>query len=226
MRSLALMWALGASVAIHAGTLVATLGGNALPGVASITPRVLEAVLTPVRTSAQGSIVVENHADFPATADTAVALSAAAPSAVSPPKAVRKASTHGVAALAVSAEPLVDKGRLGDYLARQLSEFRAEIDRPVRIENPIIAGYPSIALREGREESVVVWIVVNEMGQAEEVDVIEGSPEFAQAVTVAIYAAKFLPAEQKLEPIRYPIALEFRFRLNEPGAVAQKSEAR
>lgn len=137
-----------------------------------------------------------------------------------------KPSRRGIASLDIVAEPLIDKVRLGDYLTRQTSEFRAEIDRPVRLDDPIVAHYPVTALRQGREDSVAVWIVVDHTGQAEEVNIIDGAPEFADEVVAAVNAAKFLPAEHKLRPIRYPIALEFRFKLNEPGAVAQRGDTR
>ena len=43
--------------------------------------------------------------------------------------------------------------------------------------------------------------------------------EFASEVLAAIRAARFLPAQDNLKPIRYPIALEFRFRTG-AGATA------
>ena len=229
-RPLALAWALAASLVVHAGVIVATRPGSAVPGIASIAPRVIEAVLAPPQS------IVEPPPPVVAT-EPNLAVATAAPTAIPAPRApppakpvgepipTAKTSTHGLAALAVTAEPLLDKVRLGDYLTRQTSEFRTEIDRPVRLEDPIVANYPAAALREGREESVAVWVVVDHTGQADEVDVIDGSQEFAEAVVAAINAAKFLPAERNLRPIRFPIALEFRFRTSAGDGTAAAAAA-
>jgi TonB family protein len=229
IRSATLVWALAASVFVHAGVILVTRPGSPVAGIASIAPRPLEVALAPapepleppILTTTEPSPVVVREAS------PAAAAPRAAPRArpvESPPAA--KATTRGMAALDVTAEPLDDKVRIGSYVDRQIAEFRAEIDRPVRLDAPIVAHYPREALRDGREDSVAVWIVVDHTGQAEEVDVIDGSPEFAEEVIAAISAAKFLPAEHKLRPIRFPIALEFRFRLTEADAVAQATGAR
>lgn len=111
--------------------------------------------------------------------------------------------------------------RIGALVDRQLLEFPREIDTPARIRDPIETPYPAVALAEGREDAVVVWAIVNPDGTVDEVDVTEGMPEFAEAVVAAVKAARFTPATNKLKPIRYPIALEFRFALRQaPGATA------
>lgn len=229
MSSVALVWALAASVVVHAGVIIATRTGGAIPGAASIAPRVIEAVLAPAQTSAEPAMVaaaapsVITAKEAPPSAPPSA--SSAAPS-VAPETAAPKARRRGVAAIAVIGEPITDKTRLGSYLSRQLSEFRAEIDRPVRLRAPIVVPYPTAALRAGREDSVSLWIVVDDAGQADEVNVIEGAQEFVNDVVAAVFAAKFEPAEQALQPIRYPIALEFRFRVTDPDAVAQANGAR
>jgi len=111
--------------------------------------------------------------------------------------------------------------RIGALVDRQLLEFPREIDTPARIREPIETPYPAAALAEGREDAVVVWAVVNPDGTVDEVDVTEGTPEFAEAVVAAVKAARFNPATNNLKPIRYPIALEFRFALGQaPSATA------
>jgi TonB family protein len=228
--SLTLVWAVAASVLIHGALLLATRSGGPIHGTLSVAPRVIEAVLAPVQVAPEPAEPIHSERSeiavkqVPAPA-VATPRPASAPKVAAQPPAP-KAATHGVASLLVTGVPIADKSQLGDYANRQLSEFRAEIDRPVRLEEPIVARYPPAALREGREDSVSVWIVVDHTGQADEVDVIEGSPEFAEEVVAAVKGATFLPAEQRLRPIRYPLALEFRFRLGDAPAARSADGAR
>lgn len=223
LRSLALFWALGASLAVHAVLVVATFpGGRA--GIAAMTPQTLEATLRPAQTPPPDTPVIATPAPSVLTSMVAVAAPPAAPPATVAPLATTppapKGPPRGLAAMEVLGEPLADKNRLGDFMARQMTEFPIEIDRPARLEERIVARYPTAALREGREDSVAVWIVVNAQGVAEEVEVLDGSQEFADEVLAAINAARFLPAEDNLKPIRYPIALEFQFRTGATEATA------
>lgn len=132
-----------------------------------------------------------------------------APHAAPPPSA---ASRVGFGAIEVVAEPLANRARLGEYLARQMTEFPVEIDRPVRIDQKIAVTYPGAALAQGREDGVAVWVIVDAEGNVEEIFVAEGTEEFAIGVVAAVRAAHFHPAENNLKPIRYPIALQFDFR--------------
>jgi TonB family protein len=121
----------------------------------------------------------------------------------------------------IEGQLLAGRERVGALVDRQLLEFPREIDTPARIRDPIAAPYPAAALAAGREDAVVVWAIVDPDGTVDEVDVTEGTPEFAEAVVAAVKAARFTPATNKLKPIRYPIALEFRFALAQaPGATA------
>jgi TonB family protein len=223
IRSLTLLWALAASLVVHAALVVATLpGGRA--GIAAMTPQTLEATLRPAQTPPPETPVIATPAPSVLTSTVAIAsLPIAPPASVEPANPVApapKGPPHGLAAMEVLAQPLADKNRLGDFMARQMTEFPIEVDRPARLDENIVARYPAAALREGREDSVAVWIVVNAEGVAEEVQVLDGSQEFADEVLAAINAAKFLPGEDNLKPIRYPIALEFQFRTGATEATA------
>ena len=59
---------------------------------------------------------------------------------------------------------------------------------------------------------MAVWVIVDASGNVDEIHVAEGSEEFATEVVAAVRAAHFLPAEDNLKPIRFPIALQFDFR--------------
>lgn len=114
---------------------------------------------------------------------------------------------------------LTDRSRMGEAWTRQMTEFPIEVDYPARLDEKILARYPPAALAAGREDSVAVWIVVDANGVADEVVVLDGSEEFANAVVAAVKQARFLPAQNNLLPIRFPISLEFRFVIG-PQTVA------
>ena len=115
--------------------------------------------------------------------------------------------------LSVDAQPILNSVRLGDLLSRQQGEFPMEVEAPSRPIGKISARYPRAALADGREGTVAVWVVVNEHGAADEIVIVEGTEEFAGAVVQAIRNSHFMPARNNLTPIRYPIALEFRFAI-------------
>lgn len=127
------------------------------------------------------------------------------------PEASRPLAIRGAADMDVDGKQLADKSRLGDYLARQMTEFPVEVDFPVRLGDVIHVHYPPAAAIAGRQDSVVLWIVVDAAGAPDEIAVVEGSQEFADAVVAAVKAAHFLPARNNLQPIRFPLALEFNF---------------
>ena len=211
------LWALGASLAVHAVLVVATLS-HGQRGQTALAPQELQAELRPAQSSA-----AEPAPDLPSSPAAVLAVPAAgpAPPLVAPRAApepspaqpvAKKARSRGTAALDVLAEPLADRTRLGEYYDRQLTEFPVEIDRPVRVADRIVARYPRAALQEGREDSVAVWVIVGPDGSAEQIQVLDGTPEFADEVVAAVQSARFLPAENNLKPIRFPIALQFDFR--------------
>ena len=165
-----------------------------------------------------------------AVADVSSPIQLAAQEAVAPPlppAAVDQrpqsssAAVVGVGAgdVRIDGALLVDRNRMGEVWTRQMTEFPIEVDYPARLDEKILARYPPAALAAGREDSVAVWIVVDANGAADEVVVLDGSEEFANAVVAAVKQARFLPAQNNLLPIRFPISLEFRFVIG-PQAVA------
>jgi len=207
-----LFWAVTASVSLHAGLVAFALwigppGG--VPGVAP--PAILQAMLMPQLPSETSVIATPEPAPFSVPASPEPP-----PEPVAVNSNLASASPSGTGArdfsfLRVRGQSLRDRSRIGNLWNRQLEEFPVEIDRPVRLEGTIEAQYPPAALGARREESVIAWIVVDERGTASEVQIVEGSEEFAEAVRAALKTARFVPARNNQKPIRFPIALEFRF---------------
>ena len=223
-RSIVLAWAIAASIVVHAAILISTLPGGK-PGIPRPAPPELRATLVPAEPTPEPGIEVP----VPAPPVLAAMPERSSFSVPSPDRAVRApappaaaASRPGWGKVEVVAEPLADRTRLGPYFRRQMYEFPVEIDRPVRLDDKIVVPYPANALAQGREEVVAVWVIVNETGDVEEVFVTEGSEEFAHEVVAVVRTAHFLPAEDKLKPIRYPIALQFDFRARTPPTAQKK----
>jgi len=95
-----------------------------------------------------------------------------------------------------------------------IMEFPAEIQGGVDIPEGFFVDYPPEALAEGREASVLVWIVVNAEGRVEATHFIAGSPGFTEAVEAALATARFGPAINDHHPIRFYTTLSFEFRLD------------
>jgi TonB family protein len=230
MRSLVLPWAIAASIAVHGGIFAAHLGALE-GGAAAPSPPALYASLAPAPVASQ-DVVAMPMLQAPSDVATTIAPEAVPVASERRPPAVEHVAKaigttarvgDGLAIVRVAGRPLGDRNRIGELSVRQLTEFPVEVDRPVRMDEPIIAHYPKAALAQGREDSVGVWIVVNAQGEAEEVQVLDGAPEFAEQVVAAVNAAKFIPAENRLRQIRFPIALEFQFRVADaaPATVAK-----
>lgn len=113
--------------------------------------------------------------------------------------------------LRIEGHVLTARERLGSALDRQMREFPLEIDTPVRLRDRIVARYPFAGLPLTDETTVTVWAIIDAEGKADEVEVVQGPPELADAVVAAVREARFTPAYDRLQPIRFPIALEFRF---------------
>jgi TonB family protein len=128
----------------------------------------------------------------------------------------------GVGTMEVVAELLGDRTRLGEYYDRQSAEFPVEVDRPPRIDGKIVARYPIDAVRESREDFVVVWAIVDATGAVQEAHAAQGSEEFAAEALAAVRAARFIPAENKMRVQPYPIALQFDFRAGAPAVARSK----
>jgi TonB family protein len=222
-RSATLLWALGASTVVHAGlvAMVALQGVNT-PGQALEPAVVLQASVAPLSAMPQPLMTI----------DASPLALPAEPMALMPTLAPMQRVAMTRESIAVPAGMadggfedvrivgalLQDRARLGDFYARRLGEFPREIDVPARLSGKIVAQYPIDALAGGIEGSVAVWAIVDETGMAAEVDVIDGPPALVQAAVAAVREARFLPARNNMKPIRFPIALEFRFDANDRGA--------
>ena len=213
-RPIVFAWALAVSVLVHAAILMALLPGGRPGTPAAKLPELraslIEAPTTPEVISEVPAPISPVITAMPDRSPLAIPLPARAPPLA--PSRTASTSRAGVDAIEVPAAPLADRTRLGGWLVRQGNEFKTEVDRPVRVDGKLVARYPDQALAEGREESVVLWIVVGASGNVDEVYLVEGSEEFGAEAIAAVRAARFMPAEDNLVPIRYAIALQFDFR--------------
>lgn len=215
-RSHTLAWALVASVIVHGAFIALRPGASGPMGSSGAPAAALQATLVDARQVENAAVAVT----------TVPSSTLALPAEVSPAPAPAEstARTRGRSGLGASAarysdvwiraHPLSDRDRLGDLGDRQLREFPVEIDYPPRLAQPISVPYPSLALAEGREDVVTVWIVVNAEGRADEITVVQGTEEFATGVVAALREARFLSARNHLVAIAFPVALEFRFTLD------------
>ena len=210
-----LVWAALLSVALHGVMVVMPQApsGGGIHGAFDRSPPINATLSTPAADVSAAETVLA--AAGPAR-EPDVALPAS-----SPPVATQAASPaapmrfgNGVpGGILVQPHMLEDRNRLGDLLSRQLADFPVEVDMPVRLRDPIAVRYPSAALAAGRQGSVVVWIVVNTQGKAEEVQVVDGPEDFSAAVLEALRDIYFLPAQNNRRLIAFPLSLEFTFRL-------------
>jgi protein TonB len=216
VRPASFAWALGASAAVHATLLVAPLlGGDGASGQRTLRPPPLSVAL-----KAEPERALAAPGDAPSLTvpgpKVRAPVQTAAPRAVQPaaPPRAEPPSQAGVPiGISVPGEPLVAMSRIGDeLLQRNWNEFPVEVAWPVRVHD-VHARYPAGALHAAREGNVVLWIVVDAEGAVEEMQIAEGDEDFAKAAMDAVGAARFEPAKEDGKPIRYPIALEFRFEL-------------
>ena len=223
-----LYWALVASTVVHAAfvAMPRVLPGHA-PGAMADPGNALHASLvapmdkhadqntdhqTELAVASVSSPTLKAAQDVPVPAQPFVSAVPRPPSAPPPLLAV-----GGATDVRIDGRSLGDRNRLGELLSRQMTEFPVEVDSPARLDEKIRARYPPAALAAGREDSVAVWIVVDAQGAPEEILVTDGAEEFAGAVVAAVKDARFVPAQNNLVPIRYPISLEFHFAI---GATA------
>lgn len=224
-RSFVLAWAVAASVAVHAAIVISTLAGGAR-GAPQLQPMMLEATLVgPARVAAEIPELLEPSTPV-LTAMAPTPSSLAMPALPATPMrtttSAHPAPRAGLGAMEVVGELLADRTRLGEYYDRQSAEFPIEVDRPPRIDGKIVARYPMDAAREGREDFVVVWAVVDATGEVQEAHAAQGSEEFAAEALAAVRAARFIPAENRRRVQPYPIALQFDFRAGVPAIARNK----
>jgi len=218
-----LLWALAVSLAAHSLLLTFVLGhrlsgteptGNKGVALHATLVERRDPIETPAATpTANASLVATSEQPSPPPTSRAPAQPA--------PAATADVYAGTVADIEIQAQPLSERGILGDLLGREQSEFPIEIDVPPKVESRIAALYPRTALAEGREGAVTVWVVVDEHGAPAEIQVVEGEEEFVDAVVSAINRASFRPARNNLVPIRFPISLEFHFALGASTSVAE-----
>jgi len=207
-----LAWALGASAVVHAALAVVPMvsHGDAARAPAD-PPRVLQAALAPPPDALEIlAAATLSPLQLPVlTLQPMQSLALGTPSR--PQQAHAAPSRGGPGSGLVTGHVLTAREHLGEMHQRQITEFPVEIGTPVRMGDEIRAPYPVQALREGREDVVTVWAIVTAEGAVEDVQVTQGSEEFSEGVVAAVREARFVPATDRLRPIRYPIALEFRF---------------
>lgn len=221
----ALYGAIVVSLALHVALLAITAGMRATIGVARDAAPPLRAVITvPDVTASLETLPLAAALALPPLHREPLATLTlpeipATPAQASPAPKAASAGTSGSGT--ATAVILRDRGRLGPLYDRGLNEFPVEIDRGPRIEGTIVARYPPAALAAGREDSVVAWVVVNAQGEASEIEFPEGTEEFIEEVRSALRAARFQPAQDRLQPIRFPLALQFDFHLGSASAQAK-----
>ncbi len=228
LRTNPMLFAVAASIAVHAGLVVFSLNAGRGAGFPAIPAVALQAVLTPEQPAARSIIASVEPAPIaiPAAPELETPVIPATANADSAPSSRAAIGERELGVLRVAALPLSDRTRVGDLWSRQVTDFPIELDRPPRLDEKIEAKYPPAALAAGREDTVVAWIVVDEKGAAAEIEIAEGTEEFADAVRAAVQAARFIPARNNRKPIRFPIALEFRFKTGAAAATAAKAGER
>lgn len=116
-----------------------------------------------------------------------------------------------------------------ELVLRTQSEYPAEVDKAVRVVRKPDVSYPADAFAAQRSGTVIAWLAVNREGGVDEVIIVSGEPEFAEAVTAAIPTARFQPAEDGGATIRYYFVMEFEFRsgstMATPAATANPADA-
>jgi len=232
-RSATLPIAFAASVAIHVSTFAALVGLDAGPGTSprsDATPigPVLEARLVAVAPPvlAMTPVAVSAPAAFAAAAVASEATPASPGLArPSPGAPAGERSVVGWKPRVV-VNDRVPRARFGEALENDaLAAFLVEVDAGVGLPERFDVAYPRSALAARKEGSVLVWAVIDDHGGVDSVHVVEGDPEFAEAVEAALRAAQFAPARNLGQPVPFYVTLEFEFRLDASGAKVASGRA-
>jgi periplasmic protein TonB len=224
-RSATLSIALAASLAVHVSMFAALVGVDAGPHASPDSDTPLAAPLLEARlVAATPSLPAVAAVTVPAPA--AFAPSAAPPETAPPSPSLVKPSPGASAGerSVVGWKPRivvndrVPRARFGDALdGDALAAFLTEVDAGVGLPQRFNVAYPRAALAARKEGSVLVWAVIDAQGRVDSVHVVEGDPEFAEAVEEALKAAPFVPARNLGEPVPFYVTLEFEFRLDATG---------
>ena len=102
----------------------------------------------------------------------------------------------------------------------ELAGFPIEIDAGVVVPDRFDVPYPPAALAARKEGTVLAWAVIDDKGDVEATHIVEGEPEFAESVESVLAKTRFIPAHDLGKTLRYYITLEFEFRIEAAGAVA------
>ncbi len=228
--------ALAVSVLVHLTTLAAfgdAIGG-ARSGAFSWSARIdrpLELALSPPRVAAETE--PRNAAVQAVSAAKFSVAQPVAPPQSAPTVALQRAAErvperggmgHGLMPHVI-VNDRVPRARFGDALDDALGEFPVEIDAAVVLPGKLEVPYPPAALAARRQDTVLVYAVIDPQGVVEETRVVEGTPEFAAAVEAALATMRFVPAHDHGQNIRFYVTLEFAFRIEGAGVTSDAPAA-
>jgi len=118
-------------------------------------------------------------------------------------------------------DPTIPRARFGGTFDNgALDDFPGEVDAMVGIPDRIEIPYPPGALATGQEATVIAWAVIDQNGAVESTHVVDGPPEFSDAVESALARTAFIPARNKGTNIRFYVMLAIDFRIDAGGSVA------
>jgi TonB family protein len=209
---------------VHAGLLALPAGDG--PGApATRVPAVLEAMLSAQVDPPSAALQALSPAPMPLALLPVLALPPLATASAMLPDRIGELAVAASVDQRVAAQQVTALARLGDFAEREMNEFPREVQAPVRYQGTIEARYPPAARAQGIEGSVVAWVVVDAQANVEEIEFVEGDDVFRESVTEAIRAARFMPAADGGVGLRFPIALEFRFVLDDRAGAAHVAAA-
>jgi TonB family protein len=222
------LWrALGVSAVIH-GVLIGTPvmpGPSGSAAIRRVEPRLNVALVAEPRVAVPDTPQLPTPQIASDPTDQAqrltVAAAATTPSAAADAamralelREARSPPGRGSAELVIEGQPVVSLNVLPDaFASRALQDFPLELDSPVRVQSTLRARYPAGALADHREDSVVVWAVIDPEGRVDEIDVAQGAGEFGDAAIAALRTARFTPAIVDGKPVRFPVAFKFSFSI-------------
>ncbi len=233
-RNATLSVAVAVSFAVHITTLAALVGVDGGPrawtrNVAAATAPVLEARLVAPAT------VEPRAAPRLGAADAALPPSARPIEPAPPvPNMARASPATGTGERSpvgwrphVLVSDRVPRARFGEALdGDALAAFLTEVDAGVVLPDRFDVPYPQAALAARKEGTVLAWAVVDDQGKVDDVHVVDGDPEFAEAVDTALRATRFGPARNLGRNVPFYVTLEFEFRLDALGGKAAAERAR
>ena len=230
-REAALPVAIAASIAIHVSTFAVLLGLDAGPRVA---PRAT-ADRAPIMIETRLASLARDVAPTPVEPPPADTLKASAHTAIAQAEPLPEPTT----AVPAKVAPITDahtpvgwgprivinqrppRARFGTaFDSDELAGFPIEVDAAVVAPDQMDIPYPPSALAARKEGTVLAWAVIDEQGAVEATHMVEGDPEFADAVESVLAKIRFIPAHDLGKTLRYYITLEIEFRIEPTGAVA------